>query len=356
LWQEPADQASEQTLQLHLDNLEVRLKSIDPEPLSPQEKGIYSELKAAFESRRASSVSEGSIPQPARLSWDDAFRLESEIGCLLSGDRLRQEIEARLRWTVIDKVPQAALLQSAYANLVKLFAQEPCGLKTPDQSFRDFFLEVMEANHWHSKRKYLTRKLRAQATRRTLVLGLGALLVALWPYVVLPSILQNSAKPANVALLSGGLVSPAILFGTNEFWGHFALYTSLTFGFLGALFSRLMTLQTQWSAMAFDDLFNARTYHYIALRACIGVLGALVVYFFLQSGLVDGKLFPKFGELTMFMQDQPVAKWPTKLVLPTGDLALLVMWAFIAGFSESLVPTVLTNTERQFAGATNAGP
>jgi hypothetical protein len=222
---------------------------------------------------------------------------------------------------------------------------------------RDFLLDVMEAIHWHSKRKYIMRKLRAQAARRTLSLALIALLVALSPYFFLSSALQINARPASLAYLQISDIYPVALFGSGDFWVHFALYTGVTFGFLGALFSRLITLQTQWSAMALDELFNARTYHFIVLRASIGIVGALIVYFFLQSGLVAGSVFPKFNQLTMDMvsfSDAGTVKWPTKLLLPSADLALLIMWSFISGFSESLVPTVLSNAERQFGGALNA--
>jgi hypothetical protein len=215
---------------------------------------------------------------------------------------------------------------------------------------------VLEEIHWHSKRKNIKQIVRNQATRRTLILAFIALLIALSPYFLLPNF-PTSVRPASFAA-SPYLFSVA-LFGGDDFWSHFGLYTSVTFGFLGALFSRLITLQRQWTAMAMDELFNARTYHYIILRASIGVVGALVVYFFLQSGLMEGSVFPKFKELSMDMLsfgDPRAAKWPTKLMLPSASLALLIMWSFIAGFSESLVPTVLAGAERQFGGALNPRP
>jgi hypothetical protein len=79
--------------------------------------------------------------------------------------------------------------------------------------------------------------------------------------------------------------------------------------------------------------------------------------FFLQSGLVEGSVFPKFDQLGMKMISFGGAdgvNWPTKLLLPSGSLALLIMWSFIAGFSESLVPTILQNVERQLGGAINS--
>jgi hypothetical protein len=93
--------------------------------------------------------------------------------------------------------------------------------------------------------------------------------------------------------------------------------------------------------LTLEELRNAQAVLYIFLRACIGVCGALIVYFFLQSGLVAGDLFPKFGETTNGVASVSDGK----------SLALLIIWSFIAGFSESLVPSVLSSTERQFGGA-----
>jgi len=36
-------------------------------------------------------------------------------------------------------------------------------------------------------------------------------------------------------------------------------------------------------------------------------------------------------------------------VVPSKDLALVTVWCFLAGFSESLVPSILTSTERQIS-------
>jgi hypothetical protein len=49
-------------------------------------------------------------------------------------------------------------------------------------------------------------------------------------------------------------------------------------------------------------------------------------------------------------------KWPAQIMLPSMSLALLIVWSFIAGFSESLVPTILAGAERQLGGAINARP
>jgi hypothetical protein len=355
-WHEAADQAADQMLQLHLDNLEMRFKTLQQAQGTPGSFELAAEIHDTFARRRKPPPVEPAVgsQQTRPLTWDDAYRLDSQIACLLEGPRLRQDIRARLRYAVSDKVPEAVQLQAGYTDLLKEI--ESASAIPADEALRDFLLEILEAIHWHSKRKHLTRKLRAQATRRTLSIGLAALMLTLLPYIITVLAVTSQGKAATLASLQVWPVAEDGEFAKANSWIHFALYTSVAFGFLGALFSRLITLQTQWSVIALDELYNARSYHYIILRASIGVLGALVVYFFLQSGLVEGSVFPKFTDLSLHMQTADVkggVKWPGQLLLPSSALALLIMWSFIAGFSESLVPTVLANTERQFAGATS---
>ena len=172
-WQEPADQASDQTLPLHLDNLELRFETIDKDALqSEKAKKTYEDIAAAFARRRAP-------PGPSRgdpLRWDDTFRLESRIGCLLRGDRLRQEIASRLRWAISDNVAQAIALQNTYAELLKTNDSKPA-----DELLRDFLLELMEAIHSHIAQTHVSEDARSgnpqNAIDRAACLAGGALAV-----------------------------------------------------------------------------------------------------------------------------------------------------------------------------------
>jgi hypothetical protein len=119
-WQEPADSASDQMLRLQLDNLELRFRTIERETLpTDHDKSWYDEIANAFACRQSTPGLDDATGQTKALTWDDAYRLETEIGCMLHGDRLRQEIADSLRWAIGDNVPQAIDLQNDYANLTK---------------------------------------------------------------------------------------------------------------------------------------------------------------------------------------------------------------------------------------------
>jgi hypothetical protein len=131
----------------------------------------------------------------------------------------------------------------------------------------------------------------------------------------------------------------------------FALYTASVSGLLGAFFSRLLTIQRDWSRMPLDEIFLNQEISYSLLRAGVGVCGALVMFFFFKSGLIEGALFPKLENMSMdFIYTSNMA-----FAVPSKDLALVTVWCFLAGFSESLVPSLLANTERQISEGGGSG-
>jgi hypothetical protein len=116
------------------------------------------------------------------------------------------------------------------------------------------------------------------------------------------------------------------------------------------MFSRLWYLQTNWNSLSLGALKDARDYTSIFLRGAVGATGAVVVYYFLLSGVIGGGLFPDFQRIGLHQlqfkdPDAGEDAVALRLVLPNAQLALLVVWGFLAGFSERLVPSILQTTE-----------
>jgi hypothetical protein len=93
---------------------------------------------------------------------------------------------------------------------------------------------------------------------------------------------------------------------------------------------------------------DAREPSSLFLRGIVGTSGAVVIYFFLQSGIISGQLFPKFDQIDVLefqFTTGPDQARRLSLVFPNANLALLAVWSFLAGFSERLVPSILASTE-----------
>jgi hypothetical protein len=140
-------------------------------------------------------------------------------------------------------------------------------------------------------------------------------------------------------IVSGLALLPPAIYLAAFWWTRggallpgFGLVTAATFGILGAYFSRVMSFQSKLSELSFDDVMNVYQWRMLLIRLLYGMIGAVIFYFVLLSGLVGGAAFPSGDELV----------WGAP---PDGNLAKLIVWSFLAGFSERLVPDTLERTE-----------
>jgi hypothetical protein len=326
--------ASYQMLSLARTNLGVRLRAIDETSLTSDcQKKIYKTVTEMLD-----GPSESGTTGPG-LEWDDIYKAESLIAVLYGGEQLRREIDARLEdLTAVDRAA-ADNFRRDNQDLLK----RPVDGSNPasDDSLRAFLLRILEAVHWNAKKKFLARPLGAQATNRILGCLLTSLVLLLAPYGFLIS---------DFATADGSV---------HKVWSLFALYTALTAGLLGAFSSRLYDIQRQWGDMNLDEVSIQREWTYTLLRAGVGVCGALVVYIFLRSGIAEGALFPNFDDIKIALINVDSTEKETVVkmafAMPSKALALLTFWCFLAGISETLVPSILKSTEQKLANAATQG-
>lgn len=112
-----------------------------------------------------------------------------------------------------------------------------------------------------------------------------------------------------------------------------AIITSLSAGWLGTSFSMLMGLRDRLTSSSLTDLKVIHRIDYIFSRAIIGFTSGLLMYYLFQSQLISGPFFPSFTKEIPIFDDK--------------NYALLVVWCFISGFSEKLVPDILNKTQEK---------
>jgi hypothetical protein len=318
-----------------LSTLDVRVRRI-PRSVSADEakSGILSEIQGSLKSFRANfPMVAGGQNDPA---WNEAYRIERLIALIEPPEDLWPELKQRVAEAAEEKLPASQRLAAAADAAYPLVfdTQNPMTLRAGGEAIlRSLLLDTLEEIHWAAQRKFYSRPIRRSATTRIVWSGMIAFVLFILPYIVL------------YASLELGKTNPL------EAWSWLPLYTALTSGLFGALFSRLLYLQSNWDSLTIGGLRAAREFTSILLRGCVGMTGAVIVSFFLQSNVIGGGLFPKFEEIGLEYAHYPIAKanevvtTSLQLIYPSKSLALLVVWSFLAGFSERLVPSILQDTE-----------
>jgi hypothetical protein len=311
-----------------------RLASTIPAGTDPAREETLAEIRQSLANFTANCAT---LTEAA--SWNEAYRLEMLFALIEPKENLWAELKRRLAAAAAENVASAARLAAAADALapVVIDPRDPGVLLAQGETtVRSLLLEVLEDTHSTIQRKYYSRPIRKRATTRIVCFGLGAFLLFMLPYLGLYY---------NVWL---GKNNPV------DAWAWLPIYSVATTGLFGALFSRLLYLQSNWDALTIGGLKDAREFTSIILRGCVGMIGAVIVFFFLKSGVIEGGLFPKFSDIGVEEFSFPVIKDgkavpnPLHLYYPSKDWALLVVWSFLAGFSERLVPSILRDTENSF--------
>jgi hypothetical protein len=147
-----------------------------------------------------------------------------------------------------------------------------------------------------------------------------------------------------LASLTVGLLAYLIWDQRWEVIKGVTIFLCIWFGAIGAFLSRLIKFQSQFAQLDYEDIKREFVWSSVAVRMLVGVFGAIVVYFLISGGFLDGELFPDVPlELAPPEKSSKVA--PGGLLF-SQDLAKLLIWATLAGFSERLVPDSFGRLER----------
>ncbi len=148
-----------------------------------------------------------------------------------------------------------------------------------------------------------------------------------------------------VAILAIGLLGSYFIASA---WNPPVLVVVTLSGMLGAFFSaltRLYNVDQLPLALISDTVMELKGLHlviYSLVPPVVGAIASVVIYVGFVSGLIDGGVFPKMvcktgtDKCTSFVE--VLNDYGPK---EAADYGKALIWAFIAGFSERLVPDML---------------
>ena len=286
--------------------------------------------------------------------WDTIYEAQRLSGYLLSGELLCSDTEIRLQECLENNVPEYEWLKKAFDGLkARLLPQEPSNSQHPnppkvlvsdvkqeiDPLLHQLRLEILEQFQWHVRRNVIKRRTTDEAAVRIVYVWAVTFLVLIFPWALI-----YAGRWQDFPVFGGRFEDSTIL----------VPWTAVASGLLGAMFSRLIHLQSNWTLLSLRQVVDARSWISVLLRGSVGACGALVVFLFLQSGIVTGPLFPDFAQIglkKMIWDSKDSMSMKLGLILPTPALALLTIWGFLAGFSERFVPDILSASEQKLSGA-----
>ena len=154
-----------------------------------------------------------------------------------------------------------------------------------------------------------------------------------------------------ISLTLGALVILGVIFGLTLFLGQKFMVSWACFacGLIGGFVS----IQQRIKNIGEEELdLLSRSWGQILLIPVYGGIFALVIYIAFLSKIVEGPLFPSFSlpsfsapPSTTDMKNFFANTYPATAI----DFAKLVFWCFVAGFSERLVPQIISSAENRSA-------
>ena len=128
----------------------------------------------------------------------------------------------------------------------------------------------------------------------------------------------------------------------------------VTFVFFSGLIGGFVSIQQRLPAIELSELRQlSSSWISILLIPINGGIFAIVLMIMFLSGIVEGAMFPRFSYVIIDQEHvgSSFRAWLTTTFPISGaDIAKIIFWSFVAGFSERFVPQIIRKTTDKLSG------
>ncbi len=304
-------------------------------------------------------------------TWERAYEIERLLVYLRPRRRLLIEVDRRVAEARTAGMPQSAqyraqldknqaLIDAAAANrdaAESAVAKPPAGADTTqlasaqvlaeqqlertrqrvDDERRAILAAVLDDLQWHYQKTNLIRRAMVRSARSIGWFGLLAVLACGVPFFVF--VFERYTGKTYFSNLI-------------DHFPNYGLYTAVSFGLLGSFFSRLVAFNAN-GVKSVEEAENRYNFRSLLVRGGVGMCGAIILYYLLRTNIVGTLIAPDLSKLSYDQMDNTVTMLSSTkftVLVPSRDWCLLVIWSFLAGFSEQLVPDTLARSQAQMTG------
>lgn len=301
---------------------QIRLSETDNSQNITKNTSIYNEIEFLLGEQH---TKDQAAPEK---TWRNAYYTEQLIALILPDTKIDVELSRRI------EEAKYALPKAKHTYYVKKATPKP-DAKPADNTDIDkpsLLLNLIRELQWSKERQQVERSYGRTARLRTTIIFVLAFLLFFLPNIM----------PIFSSFLLGDLSGSG---GRIYF-----VFTAITAGCLGAAFSLLINIRKRLEESNLDGVKVLHRYSYIISRVVIGMGAGLIFYYFLQSGLIQGSILPTpFSGTALPIPTSELPSPPRPLLYK--DLALVIVLCFLSGFSETLVPNLLSKTEKEIEGS-----
>ncbi len=270
----------------------------------------------------------------AKRSWNCAFEVEKLLVSILDSDTIINEAKRRYNEAILLQIESVQSYQRSWDHIQK----DDGSINTSRVSFmKAEYISLLNDLHSEYNKHRMNRLARKNASMTIAITATILVLITLYEQIFeLSSIYNSSIFP-------------------NRY--DEPLITAITFGALGAFSSRLFSFQWNYRTLDYEEINFSFRPRVIIVRILMGVIGSLVLFFAISGKMIDGTIFPdleiiKLGArnasaINGLQSAQPLFPYLEDNYGPDFDLnmAKLMIWSFLGGFSERLIPEQLHKLE-----------